>query len=100
MFHHIKLDHLPHHDLWGIGLVAISWAFLEGALERIIWVVARVGSEKRGQAMTTHMTLRSRYQSALVLLDFEFPDSATLKQLSALENRIVNHLAGKRNDVV
>ena len=99
-FSHIKLDHLPQDHLQGIGLVAVSWAFLEGALERIIWAVARLETEQRGQAMTTHMTLRSRYDAAMALLNEEFPDSPALQTLSSLHSRIVNDLAGERNTIV
>ena len=99
-FPHISLDHLPDTDLRGIGLVAVSWAYLEGALERIIWTTARLQTEKRGQAMTTHMTLRSRYQAAMALLDKEFPDSSPLSALKSLQNSVVNDLAGRRNEIV
>lgn len=32
----LRIDHIPDEHLNGIGKVALSWAYLEGGIERII----------------------------------------------------------------
>ena len=98
-FPRIALDHIPDDDLRGIGLVSQAWAYLEGAIERICWLMADLQQVALGQALTTHMTHRSRYDAAMALVHSQFPDSEPHKALKALGNKITGELAGKRNDI-
>ena len=74
--------------------------YLEGALERICWLTADLQQEALGQALTTHMTHRSRYDAALALVHARFPNSTAYRSLKALQNKVTSELPGKRNDIV
>jgi len=97
---HITLDHIPGEHLRGVGLVTQAWAYLEGSLERICWLMLGLQSEASGQALTTHMTHRSQYDAALALVHDQFPDSEPEKKLRGLQNTLTACLAGKRNNIV
>jgi hypothetical protein len=96
----ITLDHIPPEHHQGIGLVANAWMYLEGAVERIIWRLARL-SDKRGMAITTHMGIKGRLDAACALANLEFPDAAETKALTKLKGRVTDadHY-GKRNELV
>lgn len=95
----IELDHIEDKDLRGIGLVALSWAFLEGAAERIIWRVSRI-DDARGLSITTHMNYVQRLEAACTLVHSEFPDSPADKRLPKLAKHIRKNLSPERNKIV
>jgi len=96
----ITLDHIPaeHHE--GVGLVANSWTYLEAGVERIIWRLARV-NDKRGIALTTHMSMPARLDAMCALADLEFPEAPETKRLYKLKECIKGEkMAGARNEIV
>jgi hypothetical protein len=95
----ISLDHLPDAHLRGVGLVAISWAYLEGAVERIVWRLARL-DDKVGASITTHTNIQTRLDAARTLLNREFPDSDPAVRLKRLDRHIRQCLMGDRNEIV
>lgn len=97
--HTITLDHLPDEHLRGVGLVAISWAFLEGAIERIVWRAAGL-EENKGIAITTHTNIQTRLDMAKTLLNKFFPNSKPAKQLKSLDKHIRKILMPLRNEIV
>lgn len=99
MLQHISVDHLPDSHLRGIGLVAVSWAYLEGAVERIIWSLARLSSN-RGECATTHLSVRSRFDIALSLANEEISNTDIPLRLQQYKNYVTNNLARERNNVV
>ena len=88
----------PH--LRGIGLVAYSWAVLEGAIERIIWRAAKIEDANVAMSITTHMNIQSRLDAAKTLLDYKFPSRDATKRLKSLDKHIRNQLMGLRNEIV
>ena len=99
LIYKIQLDHIPDVDLKGIGLVALTWSYLEGAVERIAWLGAGL-SEEHGLCLTTHTGIKQRYDAALAILRVEFPDSNLVADFKKLENLITSELYGLRNEIV
>jgi hypothetical protein len=95
----ISLDHVPPEVHEGIGLVANSWNHVEGAAERIVWLLARL-DQNRGAAITTHMGIGPRLDAALTLARLEFPDAPATARLKELREPIRGPLYGKRNRIV
>jgi hypothetical protein len=95
----ITLDHIPEEHLRGIGLVALAWSYLEGAVERVIWRLARL-NDHRGQAMTTHMSMPARVNAMNALASHEFPSENQTAELEKIGNHIIKNLAPKRNGIV
>ncbi|MDP6785899.1 MAG: hypothetical protein QGI13_02115 [Rhodospirillales bacterium] len=96
----ISLDHIPPKDHEGIGLVANAWAHLGGAVERIVWRLARLNDNK-GAAITTHMGIKSRLDAACTLVNLEFPNSPQAKRLMSLHGYILGEeMYGTRNEIL
>jgi hypothetical protein len=95
----IKLDHIPPEDHEGVGLVANSWAHLEGVVERLIWRLARL-NDLRGAAITAHMGIKNRVDAACTLADLEFPKSKQTIRLAELKGHVTGALYGMRNEIV
>ena len=96
----INLNHIPPEDHQGVGLVANSWAHLEGIVERIIWRLARM-DDNTGAAITTHIGIKNRLDAACALADLEFPDTPQTNRLMSLHGYILgNEIYGKRNEIV
>lgn len=62
--------------------------------------MADIQREALGQALTTHMTVRSRYDAAKALVHSQFPESDAFATINGLQNKVTSELAGKRNDIV
>ena len=88
----------PH--LRGIGLVAYSWAVLEGAIERIVWRAAKIEDANVAISITTHTNIQSRLDAAKTLLDYKFPSSEAAQRLKSLDKHIRKQLMGPRNEIV
>ena len=93
------IESIESADLRGIGLVSVSWSFLEGAAERIIWRLGRL-DDRKGASITTHMSLGMRLDAALSLLSDEFPGSDEAVDLKKLATHIRGSLASNRNRIV
>ncbi|HEV3159070.1 MAG TPA: hypothetical protein VGZ89_03675 [Xanthobacteraceae bacterium] len=98
-FHPITLDHIPDPHLRGIGLVALAWSYMEGALERVIWRLSRL-NDMRGRAFTTHMSLPARLDTLLALANHEFPKEKQTDRLKGIKEHILKTLSPKRNEIV
>ena len=94
-----NLDHIPEVHLRGIGQVALSWAILEGVVERVIWRGARL-DDNQGLSLTTHMNMPMRLDAMCSIINYVFPDSELDETAKALSGRIRNELSPLRNDVV
>lgn len=99
MMDYISVDHLPDDHLRGIGLVAVSWAYLEGTVERLIWSLNRLDS-KRGECTTTHLTVRSRFDIATSLAHEELEQTDIPNRLKLYATYVTNDLARQRNKIV
>ncbi len=66
----IRIDSSSDPQLRGIGLVAYSWAVLEGAIERIVWRAAKFEDDNLAISITTHTNIQSRLDAAKTLLDY------------------------------
>ena len=95
---HIHLDHDDFH-LAGIGKVSVAWSYLEGGIERTIWVAGRF-SEQRGLAVTTHMSIPARLDAMCSMVRLAFPNSDLLEQVTKQRKHIQNNLAPRRNEIV
>ena len=94
----IKIQ-IPDTHLRAIGLIAITWSQLENAIERIIWRVGNL-DDNRGQAITTHMSMKARLDAACAITLLEFPTSSGLMALQGLRKKINGSLANKRNKAI
>lgn len=95
----LNLDHITDDHLQGIGSVTVAWSFLEGAIERMIWELAEL-STNRGICITSHMSMNMRLDSMCALANHKYPDSDIATKLNELSNNIRSELSGKRNEVV
>jgi hypothetical protein len=96
---HKTFDKIEDVHLRGIGLVSLSWSYLEGAAERIIWRLSRL-DDRTGPAITTHMGYGQRLQAAETLLHNEFPGSSEYASFKTLAEHIRKNLSAKRNEIV
>ena len=95
----VTLDNIPPEDHESIGLVANAWSHLEGAVERIIWRLARI-DDNHGAAITTHMGIGNRIDAALALANLEFPKAHATQRLKKLKKPIKDTLYSNRNRIV
>jgi hypothetical protein len=71
---------------------------LEGVVERIVWRLARI-DDNRGVAITTHMGVGARLDTACALANLDFAGTPTTERLESLVQPILR-LYGRRNVIV
>ena len=95
----LRIDHIPEVHLKGIGQVALSWAYLEGGIERLIWVLSQL-DQRDGIAFTTHMNMPMRIDVANTLFNSKFPNDQMTTDFKKLSKYIKNTLSPIRNEIV
>jgi len=104
LFDLIDLDHIPNEHLCGIGRVALTWAFLDGAIERIIWELSGLSSsqskEKYGIAFTTHMSMPQKLDVMNALMNEVYGITEYTRELKAISKHVRESLSTKRNEIV
>ena len=96
---YLTIDHIPNEHLNGIGLVALSWAYLEGGVERIIWRLADL-DDNDGIAVTTHLNMPMRLDMANSLIHLHISDPEFIKKFKKLAKHIKKTLSPLRNEIV
>ncbi len=95
----IPIDSASDPHLRGIGLVAYSWAVLEGAIERIVWCAGSL-REDIAVSITTHTNIQARLDAARTLVNHLYPCTDAAKRLKTLNTHIRHELMGPRNEIV
>jgi len=90
--------------LQAIGMVAAEWSYLESVIDAAIWTRSGVPNDEVGEAMTTHLNIRTRVDmlSTLISLAGYDPEDEAAKADSEATKllRAVHELASRRNKVV
>jgi hypothetical protein len=88
---------LPAPYLQALGNVSAYWAWLESAIEVIIWAFLKL-DYVRGSSITIHMGLISRIQLLTILADLELPDFPEVHAHFIEMLQMLDAVRVKRND--
>ncbi len=88
---------LPDADIVAaIGRVAITWSYVERAVQLCIWELAGL-TPNIGESVTAQLGLRSRIELLQTLVHERISDTKTGERLRAISQQITNDLTPKRN---
>lgn len=88
---------LPDADIIAaIGRVAITWSYVERAVQLCIWELAGL-TPNIAEAVTTQLSLRNLIEILQTLVHERISDTKTGERLRAISLQITNDLTPKRN---
>jgi hypothetical protein len=82
-----------------IGMVASEWSYLESIVDTAIWNLAGIPDEETGRAITTHVTLHTRFFMLETLFRLRHGDTHA-DTLHADIEVIRNSVMPQRNEIV